>query len=572
MKRSPVLIALLLISLFTLVATPANAQTSLSIDPVNWIPADFAAFAQIDMTNLDDANLTLNLGVYTAAVLQPARSTFNTRLSFDAFFPLIDLLDVEDASFGADVLPWLGSSMIVAYQDVSARFITRQDDVLLLLPVSDAFLAASYMQRVISAQDLLEQETYRGITIYLGDQVAFALTPQAVLIGSADLVRAALDVRAGEAAALTSDSLYTTIQEATADEDAAISAYLSRDAARSALAFLVGAGEAGTPILTTLGESLSTYMDAQTAESLILSGAVDGIGIQVSTDLQNLGARARLVVHTENAVETESSALDPAVLDMIPRSAIVVQSGGDAANAIRTGLVALPLANFAGTTLAAFPIMESVGAASGAVPAPTAEDIALALTGFTEALEPAVNLNEDILQNFTGSYALALLPRPNNPLAVIDSPVDILLIAQTTDAERASATVEKLTTLFESFSEPMSEGSVGDHPFYILNAPQTDEPLVSVGVVDNTVVIGTGDSPNRAMAALRGDNRLIDQARWQGLAGEATPTTYIDAGALLNLVIPSDGTVTEQPLRQIGITSRALGGDLLELDVRILLN
>lgn len=574
MKRAHSFLLLLLLLLSLSAVLPANAQTLAPTDPLGWIPADFSAYVRVDLSDLSRTNLTLNMGMYAAAVLQPTRSTYTSRLNFNAFFPMVSILDVEDALFETDVLPWVGDSIVIAYKTLQPDFISTNDDVLMLLPITDPFQAAGYLHRIIDKQDLLKRDVYRNQTLYLGDQVAFAFTPEAVIIGAADLVKASLDVRAGAADSLATLSLPQNIEGALAGtaSGATLTAYLSQDAAQNALAFLVGAGDAGTPILNALGGALAHSVDPDAAANLVISGGFDAVGIQVSADLVHTSLLGHVVIHTKNAMSDADHSLDSSLLNMIPRSAIIVQSGGSAESALRTGLSALPLTGFAGLALGAFPVSTSGGATTGAVPSPTSGDLDAALNSFTEALQPVVNIDQDILQNLTGSYALAVLPRQNDPLALLNSPVDLLLVAQAADADSASAAADHVTTLIQTFSDTLTNDTLDNYSFRSLRAPRSNEPVLSIGTVGNMLVIGTGDAPSSALAALRGDNRLIDQARWQNVSSETVPTTYIDAGALINLMDPQAGAPANLPIKQIGITSHALSADMLELDAIVLLN
>ncbi len=152
MKRILLLILPLLVVLTRL--SPLAAQ---SADPTDWIPADFTGFVRLDMTEAQFTLNDLNLSLFVAAVLQPARFQYTEPQGFDSFFPL-DSFDVEGASFSQSVLPWLRDEVIVAYRQLGAQFDASPEETLLILPSRDAFTSASFLQAIVEAQDLRRDE------------------------------------------------------------------------------------------------------------------------------------------------------------------------------------------------------------------------------------------------------------------------------------------------------------------------------------------------------------------------------------------------------------------------------
>lgn len=547
---------------------PAAAQEQ---SLLNWIPDDFDGFLRIEMSDVDQTLESLNVAVFIAGVLQPTRLAVDSAMSFDDFFPL-SALDLESVSFETSILPWLGDELIIAYRSLPPDYQTSEDDVLVILPTDDAFGATNVLSDVIQAQDLLERTTYRGLTIYQGDQVSLAFTPLAALIGSEDTIRAALDTEAGDTPALTSDATYQTVRDAIGDNPP-IYSYLRGEAAAASLAYVLSGNEDSAPLLAAVGEAFADLRRVETMTSALLNGDIDAVGISLQLETVFRGdVSATVILHTtEEGLVTSSGAFDPAVLEFVPRSALFVQSGADARTTAYASLAALPMGNFAARVLDGFPIMPTQGALSD-LPSPTGENLEVAVNSFAAAVEEVngISLFDDVLDYFDGSYSFALLPRPNDPLPVVNTPFDALLVAQVSDGEEM---VDNLSGLLELFfgTDNIETEILEDQTFTTLFVPDSDEPLLRIGMVDNLLLIATGDTARSALSARQGDNRLIAQSRWQAFNEDTVPDLYVDIPAFYNTFLPSSGGQTGGALSQVGFHSRSLGDGLYELRLQVAL-
>jgi hypothetical protein len=547
-------------------------------NPADWIPSDFAGFFQIDVSNQNTALSRLNILLFVASFLQPTRIQFTQALGYNQLIPL-DSFDLEDAAFERDVSPWLRGDIVIAYRELDESLNAIAGETLLILPTNDSFRAAMALRRVIDGQDLLRIASYRGVTIYVGDQTALAFTPMAVLVGSEEILQSTIDVidEGTEAEHLTADTIYQEIR--TSLNATGTFAYVRGEAAARALPSLIsGDVPAAEPLLAALGESIGARQDGR-IEASLLSGAVNGIGVSMNVRYSNgvpVGVEAATVLHlsTEISSPDESATFDPAVLDLIPRSAMVVQSGADAGSTAYDVLSGLPLFNFAGRALSAFPIPESAGSTSGVFQTPTSEDIQTALDSFFAALEQigGVDVPTDLLDHLDGSYAVAVLPRPNDPAPVINTPFDLLVVAQVDDGVE---TLEGATSLLSVFlgEEAFEEETIDEQTFYIMRTPETGETILQIGAVDNTLVIGTGRAVESALSALNGDNRLINQERWQSLSSENSPDLYIDVNAFYNTFFPQivQATTGAIPLNQLGVETQMLENGLYQITLTVTL-
>lgn len=559
-KRRLWLFPLILLLALT-VSFPAAAQ---DVSPLDWIPADFSGYVRIDTSDPQATLDKLNLGLYIASVLQPTRFTFTQAQGYDSFVPLTSF-DIENASFTQTVMPWLKDEVIFAYRSLDAQFSAGTGDTVMIMPTDDAFASANFLSSVITAQDLPNRATYRDVILYEGDKTAFAFTPSAVLVGPPDLLREVIDTMTGNGDPLTADSIYPQVRGAL-PERGTISGYLSKDAAERALSVLLSGGTAADQFLSALTESLQGL--SKTPDRLLLSGALDGIGFSVDYDpIHSSYLTAEVVVHTVEAPDVVETAFDPSVLDLIPRSAMIVQSGTDAGGVATDALHSLPFLSFAGQALAAFPVRPTDGTP---VPVPSAQDAQAAVSSFLETVKPLVDVQSDLIDNLDGSYTVALLPRPNNPMPGSNAPFDVLLVVQTDSPESAQAAQASASKLLETFTAPLEDEALGSLTFRTLRESSTGEPLVRLGTVDNLLVIGTGTAAQLALDAQRGDNRLIGQERWQNLSPEdQIPYVYVDVNAFYNTFLPQAGSPAALPISQLGIHSQYLGDNLFALNLLV---
>lgn len=543
---------------------PAAAQ---EVVPLDWIPADFTGYVRVSFSDPQTTLSNLNLSLFVASVLQPPRATFAQAQDFDPYFPL-DSFDVENASFTQNILPWLNGEVVFAYRRLDARFLAGAEDRVVIFPTVDALEAGTFLSTIIKGQDFPKQDTYQQVIVYEGDKTAFAFTPSAVMAGPVDLLHEVIDTLTGSSPALTADPVYQQIQAALPAKST-ISAYIAGESASAALGVLMSGSSAADPILSAIHQSLADL--SKTPDRLILSGALDGIGVSLDyDDIHSTNVIVNAALHTVEAPDVVDTAFDSAVLDLIPRSAMFVQSGADASAAATDALHALPFLNFAGQALAAFPVAQPTEMPLSIPSAGEAQD---AITGFLDAVKPLVDVQSDLLDKLSGSYSLALLPRPNNVLPGLNAPFDLLLVVQTDSPESAQAVGDSAGTLLETFLSPLESEQLDEQTFQTLRVPGTGERLVSVGAVDSMVIIGTGSAAQLALEAQRGDNRLIAQDRWRNLNGDdAIPYVYADVNALYNTFLPTIGGPAVRPVSQLGIQSHYLGDNLFTLDLLIALS
>jgi hypothetical protein len=466
-------------------------------------------------------------------------------LGYETFLPLEAMFDIEDASFAGDVFPWLNGDVVLAYREFDGPLSANQNDILMILPVSDMFLAASRLNRIIEGQNLAERDTYRGVELYIGDKSTMALTPHVVLVGSTELVQAALDLQAGEGESISEQPAYQAIQAAV-PEDALAFAYITGENAPAVLSLLLSGAETPDPLFEVAGDVLRDRRGEEALETLLLTGEVNSAGFILQQGRQRpLTLEASVVVYTDNAPSGDSTGeFDTSLLDLVPRSAMIVHRGTDVDAAINDLLVALPFSNFAGRMLAGFPLNQTVGSLSGLIEDPTANDVQTAITGMLSALESNADfdLEGDLLDHLTGSYVVALLPSPNEPVPFLNTPFDTILMAKVNDGDAALVGATQLIEMLLGVQDLPTE-TIENQTFSSVRLSGSGDAVIRLGIVDDTLIIGTGRSPEQALAAQRGDNRLTHEVRWQVFTEDDAPTPdlYVDLNGVYNTFFPAPG-------------------------------
>lgn len=564
-------LALLLLVLAALGVWPAAAQAPAA--PLDWIPADFTGVLRVDLARPADMLAQLNMAYYVASFLQPVRTGAPAQRSLNHYFP-VDMFDTEGATFEAQVLPWLSGEIVVGYRALDGQFIAAPDDVLLVLPTDDPFAAASALSPVTSAQDFPTRTQYHGVTLFVGDQTAIAFTPAAVLVGSEPLLHAAIDAEAGTAERLTDTPAYAALAADSADWP--VFAYFAGDAPAYALNALLSSDGTALPLLNALGEALQPY-NGGTLEAALLSGELDALAVGLRSDPLRNTVRASVTLHAGGVTTAPLSPdADSDVLTYIPRSAMLMQHGGDVRAALYDALVALPVGGALNALLSSG--LSAPATSSGAAPAPTfeppdAEAIAAAVSGFRTAMSAhgGFDLDTDLLAHLDGSYAFALLPRPNNPLPGSSAPYDLLLIADSRDAEAAAAGAIRLAQAVLALPEDAFSASESEPALQTVYAMPGGEPLLQIGAVDGRLIVGTGNAAALALRASRGDNPLLSMARWQAVSRDAEPALYLDLNALYATFLPTSGGPVNIGIGQLGASWRAAGDALYHIDVIVTL-
>lgn len=530
--------------LLMLLGVPVMAQDA-SVAAEDLVPANFAGFIHL---RLDDPNQTLfsmRVFAFVGSKLQPLRIAFANDLVYDDFMPFTTIFDAEGTSFESHVLPWLNGEMVIAYSTLDGSIQTELDNDLIILPTNNLLQSAALMSDVINGQDLPKQEIYRDIPIYIGDKTAIALTSQAVFVGGLEPIKAALDVQAGAAPHMTESLTYREVRAAS-PENPVVFGYVTGDYLLPALNGLLNGVDASQALLSAFGGALSQIRPDASLETLLLNGGVDGAGAALELADDEATIHASAIFHTPSAlIPMELPAINDALLTMLPRNAWLVQSGADFSGFLYNTMTAMPMTNFARQIFGGV-LIQTIGTESELIAAPNAEQVQSAVTNFMSAVNRfgSFDLEQDLLDHLHGQYSIALYPRVNNPVPFLNTPFDLLVVTQAS-AGKSFAAQQGISRLLQTFYG-LQEQDLGDIQGWQaigLGLTATSQPIFTIAVQDDKLIFGTGGTIAEALAAARGDNRLIAQTAWQELSALQSPDLYVDVNVVYNTFFAPRGGV-----------------------------
>lgn len=555
-----------------LLAAPVLAQAPdppTAADPRAFLPAVVDAWLRLDLDD-GDALDALNIAARSAALLQPARPGLQALQGLEQALPLQQLDTEALPVFARDFAPWLDDELFLAWrQDADSP------EPLLILPTQDLLQALGSFSDILDEQDLLQRDQHQGQRLWLADRSSIAFTPGAVLIGPEALVRAALDAQAGAGPALLAEGSGMAPRDGDGPAPGEIlSGWLRGTQTPQALAALLSGSEAAEPLLGAFGQALESLDGDSTLPQLALGGGARALTFSLETDRPRLNVlRLSLTLHSDDDDAAPApEPFNPAVLEPVPRSAMLVASGSDARQVAFNLLAALPFSAFGGELLGAFGVRQSQGASSGLLTAPDADTINTLVNGWLLALWDQANfdLDLDLLRRLDGSFSLALLPRPNDPLPPLNMPWDLLLVAEVDDGPAVLDALDRLVSL--TLDARGLEGDPADGSLRrMLPGDDFVEPPLQVWLEDGLLLLGTGAAPRAMERALRGDDRLIDRARWQDLARDQPPQLYVDVAPLYATFLPAAAGPQLQQLRQLGLRSDSPAAGHHRLDITLTL-
>ena len=555
-----------LLALSAPVFAQAPAQTEL--DPRALLPADIDAWLSLDIRDSGIIN-ALNVAARSAALLQPGRAGLQPLQGLEQALPLQQLNTEALPIFARDFAPWVEEQVLLAWRAPGPA----AQSPLLILPTRDVLQAAASFSSILEEQDLLRRELHQGQTLWLADRSSIAFAPGAVLIGPEALVRAALDVQAAAAPRLLDAAAGMTERDA-APAGQILSGWLRGEKTLRALAALLSGSEESAPLLSAFGQTLAAFDSQSLLQQLVLEGEAQALTFSLATDALRLNVlRLTLQLHHDDAAASESpTAFNAAVLEAVPRNAMLVVSGTEARSLVFNLLAAMPLSNFGGQLLGAFSAQESAGADNGLLAPPDADTIQQTISNWLAALwdQADFDLEHDLLRRLNGSFSLALLPRPNDPLPPLNIPVDLLLVAEVDDGQAVLDALERLVTLTLD-ARGLERREADGTQLRVLPGDGFSGPLLQAWSADGLLLLGTGAAPEAMRLARAGDDRLIDRARWQALAQEAPPQLYLDIAPLYATLLPGAAGPQLQQIRQLGLRSHAPAAGRQDLEITLTL-
>ncbi|MFN8529199.1 MAG: DUF3352 domain-containing protein [Anaerolineae bacterium] len=560
-------------------AQPTEPQSIPAEPLIAYIPASFDGYLHVPVADALTGLSNMRLLAVVASFIQPTRVTAPSQPTYDTFFPLTRF---NDASFDEIVLPWLSGDIVAAYRHLEVPLSASQDEILLILPTRDPFLGAGTVTELLGSPVATSRQVGSAV-IYDGEHASVALTGAAILIGSPDLIDEAASVTAPDAPAgarLIDDPTYRAVMGGLSNDQTALTAYLHGTAASAAVPFLLSQqSDQAQPLLQLFAQALEAENAAAPLNARLLDGRVDAVGVAANLSLNQAGllvdSSAAARVHFAETVQPSTSA--PAetttpYFDWVPQNALLVLSGTSASELAHEALTGLPLYNLSGIALNAFPAAISAGAQSDAVSAPTLDQLQASVSGFLSAMQETarVDLQTDGLDRLNGGYVLALLPRPNNPTPLLNTPYDAFVV---TSANRPSIVVNTLVNALKAFmgENAVTETPIGGESFWTVSDP-VGATVFQIGVSDGLLVMGTGDSVAAALQAHAGANRLIDTSLWiNALENGVPPALYVDANAFYTTFLSQalGGGSGGVPVDFVRASSAVDSAGIYELRVRV---
>lgn len=558
-----------------LVFSAAAQQTPPVFAPdgaIGYVPADAIGMIALSADETDAALTQLRYLHFVGQLLQPPRIDF-AQLPLEQYIPL-DVLDAEGVTFADQIDGWLAGDIVIAYGAFAQGLQTTPDHTMLILPTDDSLAATAALSLIVRGQQNLNITDYRGVRVYEGDLATLAITPRVVLIGGRTLIERGIDIVLGDGARLIDTDGYQRVRAALPDYT--LFAYVAGDAASDAIPFAVSRDPVRSgAILSAIGGAIRAVRPNSELEASLLTGGVDAIGVSLQVELfdqfapTRVNAAAAFDLRDPIPQRAAGAAFDPALLNAVPRSAFLVTTGADARAAALDALAALPAFNTWGVALDAFAIDRAPGVINESFPLPTDADLQAALANtFAVLNERGIDVRADLLDQLDGSFAFALIGRRNNPVPILNTPYEALLVAQIDDG---AALIDGASRLGDALfgARLFTEVTLENAPYLTLDAP-TGERVLTIGAVDDVLFIGTGDAVASARRAVSGDNRLIDEPRWSAASIDGSPDFYLDFFGFYSTFVPNLlGDSATAAADQVGIDAALIDADLYVLTMRV---
>lgn len=478
MKRA---IVLLLILVIVVSSMPALAAP---VDPgADLIPDTYAIFINLAGRDLPArlAKLRTLLGLHTndeTALMQSVTG---------ALFPGAGI------NYANDIAPWLGEHIAIGFND--------EDDFVMLAATTDPALSDRFVQK-LDAVLLDESFTVTGLEGY-------------VAYGSAVGIQQVVEVMDGEREALAGAAgMQQTFGRLPVDRFAAV--YIDGEAIE---AFFV---EQGIVPSMVLGENTLTGVGAAASmqpgsPGVIRFDAALGFGEPVPAPVAS------------------TSALGVEVEKIVPSNALALFAAYDLRIPVRAGLYAFSLQSYVQSGIAAaaegeklpnMPSQEQAQSMANGLLA--AANLMLRETGLS------INLEKDVLDWLSGEYAVGLLPNPGGLWNDPRFRADVFFVAQVIDQNAARNIVEIFSRVLDTqFDLTPSLVNIEGYDLRSVPDPATGANLFIFGLIDNFLVVATGDSIQQFAGVASGSApNLAGSAAWQARA------KFIEPGSEALLYVP----------------------------------
>lgn len=409
-----------------------------------------------------------------------------------------DLLADFDLDFREDVLPWIGAEVSLAMMDVEASGYRDTPPIILAVATRNEKKSDAFLQKVRQAMERegleFKEETYGDIQIvyqmpdYEGAFApSFATFSHLVVVGSDR-----------EALHQAIDNAQTKEVPVLADQEAYQAVLRALPANRLGYVYVDGRS-----VLQDLGTETGFPLEAQSVQSIGISFGLTSDGVRL--DYVMSYDPTQLSSEQQEAMQRQTHHLKTA--DLVPKRVLAYWSGQD-----------LFMVWFAGGLLAGMRGMQDMEG----------------VQEFVDELEylSGVRLEDDILANMTGEYALAVLPDPTGLLGDDKIPFGILLLTEVKDWRTVELGLDGLATYLEDEGSIIVRRQEIEGTTFMLLEDPWQEWVFGYGFVDDVLVIAT--SPEVLRAMLRDESRsLADEDMFKAaikpLSNKASSYFFLDA-------------------------------------------
>ncbi len=456
----------------------------------------------------------------------------------------------------ADIAPWLGERVTLGLVDLGGTDAGASDyrAPRFLIAVetrdrakSDAFLAsvrkelASKIEPSDYMTTTIHDDTYRGIPIvYLtsetnwsgdkptvNDVVAYAPVNDLIVVTlNADYLKQAID------AALDGNNLavsanYQTTMNALPGQNAFAMYMDFNQYMQAAMDMVVG-------VSSQLGSTPGSALAADPAKQLEQLQ-------KAKETLQAMGGMGLAMTYEPTGIRFDSTVqLDAAKLPEAQRK-LYEASYQAAANKVYESIPALAMVMLNGNNPAGYlkPFFDPNQ------PDPFASLPSMAGESFRDKVAQleklaGVDLNADLIDLLNGEFAFTMLPKvqtiSDNPTAKPELPFEFAVMFDSSDAARVSATLDKLVQAIAAQSHgDVAWQSLSGLPYSVIMLDGKDTPVLTYGVVDGRLVIGSTSETllaiqNAKQAPITGDETF--KTATGVLPGTRTQTGYVNLQAL----------------------------------------
>lgn len=509
-------------------------------DPIaERMPADIQVYARLDMGLLTAKEATDVFDAFSKATEQDQTQTKDATEQLDD-----SLKETYGITYTDDIKPWVGQYIgfglseftFPAASEFGASSPPDLSHFMLAVESRNAEMADSFIDRFTTHLEengsKLSNETYNGTTIYVltNQQTTFAVArsgDMVFLAGSADEIKRSLDVKKENSLAKNADyqALLSKLPSGRA-----VTLYAS-EAFYGSLSDWYGQ-QAGGASLQNLG--LNYYKGL--AASVVFTGSGIQIDAVAMINAENISPDEKIIVETPGSLSGKMA-------ERYPEDTFTYINGAHLDALWRITV----------KSLTSTPEMS--------------DSFNQSLAQFEQ--EVGFNPDTDLFPILDGEYALGLYPSGSGYLAEnAQLDMGMLIMVETSDPQKLGELTDTTAGwIGKNQGSPVEQKDIGEHSFYLLGDPNSQQTFLFMGMADEYLMIGTDETEIEtafSQSASLATSEEFKEA--QALLGMNQPVTlYLDMAAILDLwqsASPDADVRFVEPIRLIVVANDPLSGDM----------